>query len=349
MKIEIADRAFSHAFGHKALIPGSSWYVVCFPTMFEVCSLVSSEKKCYFFSLHGPCKGFTVEQDIARSSVRIFGHFLEGYVRFSFIKSASEVLFMVEKAPLEELAYGTAPGIYTGKWRVKQIGFRLSDSLSPVSSERLYLGCHKQKEWEKIRQRESLTELLPFWFRLGQMMPTREERLSSPTLAFLRSIDPASLDVEQLLWNAYRVGFSGGMVPRGQDEEFQGIISALPQEVLSAFSLLSEGAALIRKLFFYQEQEESYILPHLPRSLLSGKMLGIQLSGGVLSFEWRKAKIRQVQVLATQDMVFIPKLPPSYLSCRLCIENSDRRSWMAGEVCSLREGQVLFLDRFNCA
>ena len=85
----------------------------------------------------------------------------------------------------------------------------------PPHIERLSLGSHKWLDWEMVKRRGDLCDILPVWFRLGQMVP-RDGKMNFPS-------DFDKLDVVPFLEMVFHAYFSGILVPRLFDEDHQGI------------------------------------------------------------------------------------------------------------------------------
>lgn len=157
--------------------------------------------------------------------------------------------------------------------------------------ERLALGSHKKQEWELVRRRCDLAEILPIWFRLGQMVPQVATKLTGT----------AELLERGEFRKAFLAGFSGIMTPHLEDRMHYGYTEGDAQES-SPLVLLTEGYKRIRKLFLV-ESDEIAILPELPTELHAGRMLGLKVSAGELDLEWSKKFIRRMQLRAEIDGV----------------------------------------------
>ena len=83
--IEIAVRLkpFSHRVGEVCMIPGTSVQVQAFPTRLFFLDLVTGKRWEEKLSWKGPVEGFTVELDLIKGSVNIFGQTREGFCRHS--------------------------------------------------------------------------------------------------------------------------------------------------------------------------------------------------------------------------------------------------------------------------
>ena len=359
MKIAIVDRlkAFSHVPGHEAMIPGSIWKVRAFPAALFLESCEEDQPaQAFFWDLKGPISPFTIEQDIDQMSLRIYGVAKQGYFRFVLKVQNLALSLHVEKAPKEGIGCLDSHGkehsrLYTGNELV------LAQELLAVvaKKERLFLGNTKQKEWEKIRRQNDLTAMLPIWFSLGQNTPDRQKKEEGPVLVLLQTLKEQSALQDRLVVLAtiedlFRVGFTGGLVPRVEDTEWQGIIPFRdPASSLTALSLLPFGAKEIRSLFFQEERTVFQFLPCLPPGLVFGKMFQITTKqGDQIDFEWSKNQIRKVIILIQEDREeLLCSFPQEIQSYRIRRGSKDKGSILPkGKSFSVRKGERIWLDRF---
>ena len=198
-----------------------------------------------------PIKNFTVVQDLERCCVEVFSDKYR-----LFVWPNGEV--KKEKPPL-------------------------------VPSERLFLGSQKKLEWELVKRRCDLKEILPLWFQLGQKV---EATGAFELLELCEKASPQK--VVEAFTKLFLVDFRDMLIPRKEDADFQGITKAAVDG--DERVLLSKGAALIRALFI----EGNHILPKLPPQFVSGKFCNIEMEFGTLDIEWTKKMIRRVVVHAKE-------------------------------------------------
>jgi len=139
IRIEHKFRPFSHKPGNVYSVPGSDYVVGndVIPLQLNSC---------------------TVQQDLERQCIFIWGQSAEGYVRLK-LKAEEEGLVLT--------------GLRGQKFRrVIATGGKL---FGP-STERLFLGCTKAQDWELMRRRNKFDELGPLLFFLGQQVPDLEAR-----------------------------------------------------------------------------------------------------------------------------------------------------------------------------
>lgn len=344
MKISIVDRlrAFSHNPGHEVMIPGTDLKVRVFPTRLECLDLYGVKKGFFSWDVKGPVFPFTVEQDLEKSCVRIYGESVKGYFRFLLKQEEDKIIVCIEKAPVENIDCKQDKIILVENVLVKK----------DHATERLFLGNTKQKDVDFMRRRRDLSEILPFWFFLGQMTPEVKEEPGE----MMRLLDQISSRIENkdksvdfFLLSAYLAGLSSGFVPRAQDEEFQGIVRVEKKEGLSAMSFLSMGSFLIRSLFFQEKMGVYHFLPCLPSKFPAGKMVGIKTSdGNIIDIEWTKHQMRRICIFPQKDGEIRFTFPFGIKRYRVRKNLKDRGSIrQIEETFVVKALEVLWLDRFQ--
>jgi hypothetical protein len=344
MKMTIADRLrpFSHTLGHEAVIPGTLYKVRVYPAALEVISLETFESKRFIWDLQGPVHPFTVEQDLETSTLKIYGEALQGYFRLVLKKEMGNLVLFVEKAPLG------LTSLVTGD---KIVVFALKSCVEKRGKDRLFLGNDKQKDWDQIRKRRNLAEILPLWHGLGQLSPESKQG-EGPIFALLEDLKERvakqDRNLEELFLKIYLAGFSGGLVPRAHDDEFQGFVP-LFEGNLEACSLLSLGSELIRSLFFQEKEGVYYILPCVLPQFVFGKLLGIVTKNGMqIDLEWSKGFIRRVVLSPKQDGPISLRFLPEVKGFRLKKNYKDAGSFLTRDVPILAKvGERLYLDCFQ--
>src|SRR5579872_2254383 len=165
MHIEIAERLhpFSHLPGTRCLLPKSNWQLHIFPTL--VCLKDKDELK-IILDLVGPVKNFTVEQDLEKGHVSVFGKTAEGFLRYRLMQSEKAVEIHFEKLPNGTMHIDLPSGkILVKENQIQRICASLPCALD-VPPENLSLGMHRSQDWEMVSRRGDLREILPIWFRL---------------------------------------------------------------------------------------------------------------------------------------------------------------------------------------
>jgi hypothetical protein len=251
-RITIAQRLrpFSHVPGTKLLLPGSGNQLVIYPTLIVVDDQEIS------IPLTGPVDDFTVQLDLEKGCVKVWGHYKEGFLRYRIHATTDgSYTIVTEKSPQDIFPQSE------------------KNLFQMPHCERLSLGKDKSQDWDMVVRRKDLTEILPFWHRLGQLLP------ETPTGKF----DPDFL-------NLFQAGFEGLLSPRLKDTQHQGL--SLPK-MSSPLALLTQGAQLIRSLFIIQKGDQLEILPNC--DFHQGRMIDISCGSlGTLDIEWTKKTLRRV-------------------------------------------------------
>lgn len=297
-------RPFSHTPGAMCLIPGTTEVVRAFPTRIEVGGEV------YPLPLTGPVSGFTLEQDLERNAVFVFGKAKEGFYRICI--KAFDRGFMIRGER----------GIDFDETLFREISLYIAPHV-----ERLSLGSHKQLNWDRIRTAGGLGEQLPVLYCLSQKIPR---------------IAPASYPMPEALSTLLKVGFHGILVPRLRDDEYQGLIPDTPVSGDPAW-LIQEGGKRIRSLFFEQKDRRLALLPKLPTELHQGRFIGLQVPGvGTLDFEWSKKMLRRAVFRVTTSGEVILELQKALHRFRC-----GGKVHSATEPLLLEAGKTYLLDRFQ--
>ncbi len=151
MNVQIAARLrpFSHLPGIVCMIPQTSIQVQVFPVLLRFTDLLTGAKWEEPLHWKGPVEGFTVQLDLEKGGIEIFG-----------------------KTPLG--------------FKRKALGDSVS---TPVSTriERLSLGKHTKLDWQLVWRRMQMEEIVPVLFQLGQQVP--EGQGTTPILNLLNFSD----------------------------------------------------------------------------------------------------------------------------------------------------------------
>lgn len=267
MRIAIAARyrPYSHNPGTSCLLPKSCWVVQAYPTLLRL--MKNGEAPIEIpLPFTGPVREFTLQQDLEKGCVWVWGVAKEGRFRLCLKVEAGKLCFDGKEFTL------------SGPFRE-----------TPGLVERLSFGSHKAQEWGAVSRRADPVEILPVLFALSQWTPVIE---SQPTAVFdlLERLDEPFL----------RAAFSGILSPQLVDDEHQGI---LPKETIprgaDALALVALAGAKIRKSLL--EQRGNSLILHPPKHL-SGRMVHAKLEGvGLLDFEWRQGRIRRAILHAYVD------------------------------------------------
>ncbi len=330
MKISIRERLkpFSHTPGAGCLIPGTCWEIEAFP------ALVRLGKK-YEIALHvtGPVKDFTLEQDLEKNYVSVFGKAQEGFYRLQFQGKEGGIEVTAVKAPKLFLVNGS-PLLANEKlfFADEEVDFFL-----PKICERLSLGVSKAQDWDLVLRRFDLKEILPVLYCLGQKLPYLKPQ---PLCGTGKLLEEGNLE------SFCRAAFSKLLVPRFIDDQHQGL--ALPGIAAgNPCFLLQEAASRIRSLFFCQENSRISLLPAC--SFDAGRMTKIQANGiGEIDIEWASRTLRRAVLRASFTGEAILDLPKGLRSFRVRTSPSQRGDrHQGGTPLMMESGKTYFFDRFH--
>jgi hypothetical protein len=309
MHITIAQRfrPFSHQAGTQCLLPGSSYTFQIFPCLIRIqdLSIQSSQPLIeYQLNLQGPVQDFTVMQDLEKGWIRVWGHAQNGYVRYRFRtdQKGREIQLYVEKSPDDGLLVTT---------NHHSVLLQAQEALSimmpstewepfvPPSIDRLALGSHQTLDWDLVRRRLDLKEILPVWYRLGQLVPANHLTYKETTSLFKQcqmAIEETAIEaIGSSLLHLFQAGFKEMLLPRLFDDHYQGFAPIFVENAsTSPLVLLSEGVPLIRSLFIQTQKDRISILPALPAELSSGRLTHTPVSKGFIDLEWSKKWIRRL-------------------------------------------------------
>ena len=342
MQIRIASRfrPFSHLPGAKALLPGSFWQLQAFPTRLFFTHLQTGETLTHPLELKGPVEGFTLEQDLEKGRLRVFGKSQAGYFSV-FVQMGQKGIELLFEKRGEKIAH-LLPAVR---------GANLERS-----EERLSFGIHKAQECEGIWKRLDLQEILPFWLHLSHWIPplARDER-SFGVLRFIEACEKFALEGERekivpLLESAVRCGFRSVFMSRLDDDQYLGILEEekIPED-LSPLHLIMRGAELIRSLLFHEEEGVLHLLPCLPTEFVSGRLIHVRLqNGSLIDLEWSKKLLRRaiIHPCVTQEVELVLPKPLS----RFRVRKSERergKTVRHGDKIQLQAGESILLDHFE--
>ena len=268
IKIGARLRPYSHIPGMVCLLPGTTTRMTVYPTKIVYDDLSGAfpvKVKEVDFARTGPVQGFTVQQDLERGRVSVWGHAQEGY--FQFIEEG--------KAPeqIERLSLGSHKAQDQALVQrrldfteIFPLWFQLGQMLPPLT-EKAFEGS------------------------LVLLDDCQKTIASNKPETILTAFE-----------KVYLAGFEGLLSPRLNDEDYQGLgVSPASTNSASPLWLLKKGTELIRSLFINFSGEKLTLLPALPPQFHSGRLLGARLEGiGTLDMEWSKKEMRRCVIHCSQ-------------------------------------------------
>ncbi|MBM3207224.1 MAG: hypothetical protein FJZ57_01270 [Chlamydiae bacterium] len=347
-------RPFSHVAGSSCVIPYTSWKLTAYPTRVRLEDLFDQEVIDVRFSFEGPVQEFTVQQNLEKGVVQLFGMSRKGYFRIVFELKSSGIYLSFEKLPEGEvkITKGSESFVIQEKDQVLLSGKSKYDVSS--LAEKLFLGSTKEQDWAMMRRRCDLAEIFPLWMKVGQMIPRSIAKNDLSGVFALLASCKQMVDTRQKnglipgFKNLFLAGFHSMLSPRLFDDEYQGIVI---EESLGAcpLELLSQGSDLIRSMFF-QESSDSYsFLPCLPSEFACGRFVHIKAqSGDSIDFIWSKKMMRTVVLRSASSRSVFIEFPSEVKRFRLRKNLTDRGVVIdAGTAVMLEKDQVIFIDKFE--
>ena len=324
ISVAVRYRPFSHVPGASCLLPRTCWAIEAYPTLLRLSSRETGQSLEIPLNITGPVREFTLQQDLEKGAVFVWGVAQEGRFRLRLQYEEPGMLHLYpEHAP---------EGMLT------QFSWEIPGSCCepPAPLERISFGSHKSQDWDQVKRRGDLLEILPVLFALSQWTPAVK---SAPTAM--------SRLLESGFEAFFPAGFSGILNPRLIDEQFQGLVAEekIPEEA-SPCSLIVEAGKKIRSLLLRQTGKR-VILP-APKQFC-GRMLHAHLEGiGLLDFEWTKGLVKRAILRACQDAALLFELPEAIRTFRLRTSLHEKGCKMdAAAEWKVEKDCVYFLDRFE--
>ncbi|MBA2367556.1 MAG: hypothetical protein H0V82_00850 [Candidatus Protochlamydia sp.] len=311
-------RPFSHLPGTLCLIPGSHYAVQVYPCLLRLYNfelpkpVVIKEIK---MLIKGPVDNFTLQCDLEKGCLRVWGTGAGGFFRYEIKKYIeNEIALYLEKSiagPIQ-LSEGEDSYFLEARQIANLLNLKAEISSSeqgPPLLERFSLGNHKAQDWDLIIRRMDLTEIYPCLYRLAQWVTPLikvDEGLAKHLHAVEGSLTKPEAAVQA--WKKIILAlFQGILTPYWEDELHQGIIDpAFFPPMLSPLYLLKECMRTIRLQFFEQNEFYLHILPALPPEFHCGRFNDLHVpQKGMLDFEWTKKIIRRVVFRSEKDQEII--------------------------------------------
>ncbi|MDR3623588.1 MAG: hypothetical protein P4L16_00405 [Chlamydiales bacterium] len=347
IKVVAPFRPFSHDPGVKTVLLGSNLIVQIFP------SLIIFNSTEIFVPLNGPCKDFTVLNDLESGKISVSGKTKSGLFRYSlYVQDGSYIAFRIERDALKAISEALSKLSFIQKVDDKLFLMPFtSEFIKKTALERLSFGSHKKQDMFLVRRRKDLREILPLLFMMGQWITLEYPVDKQETLLGVleESVQKSTRDaLEEPFLDFFCASFSGILAPRIVDEEYQGF-AVPPIKSGSPLILLKEVMKLIRLLFIKETGFILHIFPKLPSSLHCGRMINVMVFDGAIrmSFEWTKSKLFKVIIRGVKKIEFTLHLPSEIKTFRLRKTLKEKGVTLNRNTpLTIDEGDMLFLDRF---
>lgn len=280
MRFNIKDRfcLFSHEPGVEVLLPFTDCIIKIFPNRWVVNNRVID------LAIQGPVKGFTVQQDIEKARLVVYGIANGCYFCFFLFAKQDQLVCLLDRYSKDVISYSLDAKLSTFQKKQEVVLPISLTSFSP-GNERLSLGCYKAQNIDLMKINKPIKLLLPVWYRLSQIQPFMDIDLTSHQYR--------STDLQKSVIHFFNRYFSKVSVPALEDSR-EGLPDFFEKDT-NLIEFLQTTYLQIRQLFFMQDDNRFSILPKLPSIFNCGRV--ISLSGGkygVIDFEWSKGRIRKL-------------------------------------------------------
>lgn len=365
IEITTKFKPFSHEPGISVPYPLLKLVFVIYPTKLKILDWKSSQKVLLTlkFKYKTFCQKFTVFSDIIKQSVEICCELEDNFAKLKLAYDEKKESFYLsleryngEFLGFEVIRPGKTSVISRQLTKKKPlILFKNIQKELIKNPERLFLGSHKKQEIERIFARKDICEFLPLWYLWGQFCkskPIKEHK--EGTLIFLNHLQECLQkkehhEITAHLKNIISSSFAPMMIPYLEDFKHWGFF--LPKQSSSKTSpwiLLSELYHVIRQFFIYQNQEDLYILRHLPPELFSGKLVNVQQGHLTLHLEWTKKMIRRMIIFASKSTTIHLHFSGNVKTFRVKDNKSDRgKIFENNSEFTFKRNRAYFFDCFE--
>jgi hypothetical protein len=384
MEIQIKERwkVYSHRIGGQCYLPGSPYILTIYPTHIAILQIEANlihKVASIDWELQGPVHNFTYALDLDRERISVWGEAKQGYFHYTIraLLSPLGLEITLDRALAQGISYQltynhpysstTLPKSALLQRKEKIIVTKNAENCPSTiqyyqvqNCQTLSFGFHKALEWENILRRNELSELIPIWFRLTQLLPPMIETIanlpSEGAFTLLKNCyilvqQGEKLALEQELLNLFNYSIKDLGVSQLEDTYFQGI-NCPPLSAgnhLTGLHLLKSVYHLLLMLFIKTVDSSIHILPTLLPSFKAGRALNLPCGLlGTIDMEWRKDSIRRVYFHAntTQTIHFV--FPSFIKSYRLGTGNKQMIKKQAiGLPLNVIAGQTYSFDYFE--
>ncbi|CDR34963.1 hypothetical protein [Criblamydia sequanensis] len=337
MHIRINDRfrPFTRKPGTLLLIPGTSLGVKIYPAKLFFFELDSKTPNPLFemdLNFEGIASRFLALADLERGRIQVQFNTSQGErVVYRLLREENKILFVFDKKPSSLTLWLNKNPTIEEEFFV--LPYSPKGEQIPVK-ERLSLGVNKAQDFDKIKERSSLKELIPLWFFLGSLTPRGKDPLQSFS---------KKEELEDFLEKTLQLEFSGILAPDASKTSYLAPHNK-PLEH-SPFSILNEGYLLIKSLFIQETEDTLFILPHLPPFCKTGR-LKAALTNGFIELEWRKHKVLKLIYHSFEDQKLNLKMGTLIKQCRFSDSKESKINITNFLNISFKKGHSYYFDKF---
>lgn len=349
-------RPFSRLPGTKLLLLHTQWQLTAYPTLLIFSFLGEKTRDPVYLHLTN-CKeveSWMVMQDLEKGRIHLFNRGKKGHFSYRLAAEERKLMLRVDRCPDEGVTL-----FWAGKKKELQRkeAWQIPLTIAPFKAtarEKIHFGCHKSQDWELIRRRGQLREIIPLWLALSQQIPeTCSDRTPMPPMLDELSVliqKGAQQDIAAVLVRLFRLCFDTMLLPYASDVHHWGSSGQDPELKPVSFALLRYSGALLRSLFFQVDAEgRGIVLPCLPSELPAGRLVGLdRLPGVTIDLEWSKKRVRRLILTAKETKEVRFCFSTKEVSFRFRKTARDRGSTLdVNAPLSLEAGERYCLDCFQ--
>jgi hypothetical protein len=332
--ISIKDRFKPYFQGahETCMVPKSPWTLEAFPQ--EFIFKHGDKSHVLKLNLQETTEFFQLEQDLEKDLIKIYSQSKSGYFQFEIFHKDQFIHVVFKRG--KEISIE-----FQGKELILKKGdlvsFEAGPSFSTDHIERLSFGMNKKMDWQLVKKRNDLKEILPILFFLGQKI--------EPSLNPEGLIHPS--DVVQFK-HFLRSYFHHMLVPRRGSDRREGIFSELLPANFPLEKLLRFGYESIRLWLIQEDEAEISLLKSLPKEFVSGRVTGLKTRLASFDIEWNKGKIFKVKVTGLKDGLLNLSWPKYVDSFRLRHNLKERGRFISlDQEIVISPQKVYYLDKFQ--
>lgn len=339
---------WSHTPGIEGWLAGSHLFAKIFPTKLELYAC-EGKKTSKIDQLTFPqlcySQDWTVFFDTLRQRTTVQGHAKGEFFRYQLEINQEGVFLRSQK----DLHYEKGGALSLLKRGEKILLWKGETSTARYNPPRLFLGCNKDPNLDRILHKPDLLEIVPLWYQFGGALSSRLRTPSLLTSCVYAIEHKEEGNIAEALAHYFRAGVKGYFVPKSFDDLYHGFQEPLLPEELPLEEIHGAIHSSIRSLFLRQENSTLFLLPCLPKEWRSGHLLRETLSSlSLISIEWRKGVPRRVLIHATADEDISFVLPHSLHQFSLSILGKRGScKVLSGNTITLKKGSRYLLDHFS--
>ena len=352
IKIDQKYAPFTHVPGSFLMIPKSMYRMQVFPT--KLCIEHVDTKKVTELDvlITGPIKNFTVICDLEKGCVRISGTSIEGYFYYAIFAGKKSIDLHVKRSPKEGMTFriGSKEHHLSSKEThsiIKENSISLTET-----KERISFGNFKQQDFDKIKSRQDISEIIPLLMFYERYLPQKIKPLdiSIPLMDELERFIAAKdrMKLEQAILNIFNVHFDGIFTTVFHDKNHLGLTAAIDSMGINSFIILKRLIDLLKSLFIQVDGNNINILPVLPVSFHAGRYTDINAGDISVGIEWSKKLIKKMEVSSKIAGEYKLHLQRGIKSYRIRKNTKERgiKMRVSNSLMIPNEG-ILYLDRFE--